>query len=306
MSDAFFSSLRLAGTGGHVIVATIVILLVLGICSNLYIRGRYAVLSRELRGDAEATGAFRARVLNRILHEAGQAVRRNPADINTQAIIEHSFQLELGGLMLGERFGKSAIGLMIILGLVGTFYGLTLSIGKLVHLISGEGAANADIAQAVTAGLTEALSGMSVAFSCSLFGIGAAIVLTVLGIFSSIPERRMALMVQIEHYLDNVLLSQVKGEARGEGRGEAGTAATVVATGKLEHLVDNFGQSVSQLEGVVARFDSALQNFAGTTRDFREFNLHLKDNVQRMSLGFGDLSEALKTHITTLKSPDRR
>jgi hypothetical protein len=305
--DAFLSSLRLAGTGGHVIVATIVILLALGICSNLYIRGAYAALSRELRGDAELTGAFRARVLNRILHEAGQAVRRNPSDINTQAIIEHSFQLELSGLMLGERFGKSAVGLMIILGLVGTFYGLTLSIGKLVNLISGEGAANADIALAVTAGLTEALSGMSVAFSCSLFGIGAAILLTVLGVFSSVPERRMALMVQIEHYLDNVLLSQVKADARGEARTEmAGGPAASVSTGRLEQLVDSFGQSVSQLEGVVGRFDSALQNFASTTRDFREFNLHLKDNVQRMSLGFGDLSEALKTHITTLKSRDQR
>src|SRR5262245_35618055 len=111
MSDALLSSLKLAGAGGHVIVFAIVVLLVLGICSNLYIRGRYAALSRELRGDAELNGAFRARVLNRILHEAGQAVRRNPADINTPAIIEHSFQLELGGLLLGERYGKSAIGL---------------------------------------------------------------------------------------------------------------------------------------------------------------------------------------------------
>jgi hypothetical protein len=312
MSDALLSSLKLAGAGGHVIVFAIVVLLVLGICSNLYIRGRYAVLSRELRGDAELNGAFRARVLNRILHEAGQAVRRNPADINTPAIIEHSFQLELGGLLLGERYGKSAVGLMIILGLVGTFYGLTLSIGKLVNLISGEGAAAADIAQAVTAGLTEALSGMSVAFSCSLFGIGAAITLTVLGIFSSIPERRMALMVQIEHYLDNVLLSQVRGQAR-EENGVGVDADTVAAgagvnaaTRKLEQLVGNFGQSVSQLEGVITRFDSALQNFAATTRDFREFNLHLKDNVQRMSLNFGDLSETLKTHVGALKSRDPR
>jgi hypothetical protein len=304
--DAFFASLRLAGAGGHAIVAAIVILLGLGICSNLYIRGRYAALSRELRGDVEVTGAFRARVLNRILHEAGQAVRRNPSDVNSQAIIEHSFQLELGGLMLGERFGKSAVGLMIILGLVGTFYGLTISIGKLVHLISGEGGGNADIAQAVTAGLTEALSGMSVAFSCSLFGIGAAIILTVMGIFSSISERRMALMVQIEHYLDNVLLSQVKADARGEARTELAGSTASVSTGRLEQLVDAFGQSVGQLEGVVGRFDAALQNFASTTRDFREFNLHLKDNVQRMSLGFGDLSEALKTHIGTLKSRDQR
>jgi len=59
-----------------------------------------------------------------------------------------------------------------------------------------------------------------------------------------------------------------------------------------------FGQSVAQLDGTVTRFESALETFATTTRDFREFNLHLKDNVQRMSLSFADLSEVLKSSAT--------
>jgi hypothetical protein len=44
----------------------------------------------------------------------------------------------------------------------------------------------------------------------------------------------------------------------------------------------------------VGLFDEALNRFAGSTREFQEFNLHLKDNIQRMSLSFGDLSSALK------------
>jgi hypothetical protein len=302
--DALGRSLALAGAGGHTIVFAIVALLLLAICVNLYIRARYAAISHELRRTGDPGGgvvSFRARVLNRIIHEAGEALRRNPRDVNSQAIIEHSFQRELSGLMMGERFGKAATGLMIILGLVGTFYGLTMSIGKLVGLIAGDSASGADLAQSVTAGLTEALSGMSVAFSASLFGIGAAIVLTVLGVFSSVPERRMALMVEIEHFLDNVLLSQVKADADSDTRSELVEGSTGLATRRLEQLVGSFAQSVGQLEAVIARFDSALQTFSGTTRDFREFNLHLKDNVQRMSLGFGDLSETLKTHVGALK-----
>jgi hypothetical protein len=73
-----------------------------------------------------------------------------------------------------------------------------------------------------------------------------------------------------------------------------------------EQMVTNFGRSVDNLNQIIARFDSALQGFASTTRDFREFNLHLKDNVQRMSLGFGDLSETLKSQITALKTRDPR
>jgi hypothetical protein len=42
-------------------------------------------------------------------------------------------------------------------------------------------------------------------------------------------------------------------------------------------------------------------NFSATTRDFREFNFHLKDNLQRMSLSFGDLSETLKEHTRALR-----
>jgi hypothetical protein len=42
-----------------------------------------------------------------------------------------------------------------------------------------------------------------------------------------------------------------------------------------------------------------LQVFASTTKDFHEFNAHLKDNVQRLSLTFADLSDSLKSQIGT-------
>jgi hypothetical protein len=49
---------------------------------------------------------------------------------------------------------------------------------------------------------------------------------------------------------------------------------------------------------VVGKFEAALTRFSGSTRDFQEFNLHLKDNIQRMSLSFGDLSDALRREST--------
>ena len=52
------------------------------------------------------------------------------------------FQAELRPLLLAERFVRAATGLVIILGLLGTFYGLTLSIGKLVHLVAVTAAAH--------------------------------------------------------------------------------------------------------------------------------------------------------------------
>ena len=68
--------------------------------------------------------------------------------------------------------------LAFILGLLGTFYGLTLSIGKIVHLVGAETTGAADVAQGVSQGLTNALSGMAVAFSNSLVGILSAVILS--------------------------------------------------------------------------------------------------------------------------------
>ena len=120
-------------------------------------------------------------MLTRIVKEAEEA-RARSGEVNTQAIIEDGFRAELRPLLLAERFARASTGLVIILGLLGTFYGLTLSIGKLVHLVSADPGAAADVTQTVTHGLSQALTGMAVAFSNSLVGILSAVVLTALGV----------------------------------------------------------------------------------------------------------------------------
>ena len=77
--------------------------------------------------------------------------------------------------------------------------------------------------------------------------------------------------------------------------GPAGDAgASLVTIGDNGNLLIN--------ESLV--FESALGAFSAGTRDFSEFNAHLKDNVQRMSLSFGDLSDALKDQIVLLGRDD--
>ena len=188
-------------------------------------------------------------------------------------------------MLLAERFIRSATGLVIILGLLGTFYGLTLSIGKIVHLVGAETTGATDVAQGVSQGLTNALSGMAVAFSNSLVGILSAVVLTVLGILSNVSDRRTAVMVQIETYLDRVRAQ----------RSVMGGASDMTA----------LGPAIALLDGAIKRFETALQGFAGTTKDFHEFNAHLKDNVQRLSLTFADLRDSVKAQIGTL-GPGRK
>lgn len=277
MPHAIVDGLALVDATGRVILATTFLCLLIAIGANLFVRSAYASLQRDLQRDRER---FAHPLLNHIVDDAVEAARRSGAP-NTQAIIEDRFQSELKALLLAERFVKSATGLVIILGLLGTFYGLTLSIGRIVGLVSVDAGGGADVAGVVTTGLTHALSGMAVAFSNSLFGIVSAVILTVFGVFSSVTDRRTALMLQLETYLDRLLAGRVAG-----------------ATGAPD--------AAWLLQDVVARFESALRTFSESSRDFHEFNAHLKDNIQRMSLSFGDFSDALKVQVGALKARDGR
>jgi hypothetical protein len=282
MSNTILAGLSLIDSTGLAILAIILGTLVLAIAANLWLRTRYRALERDLHGPGAADKDFAHPVLRKIVGDASEAAQRS-GDTNTQAIIEERFQADLRFMLLAERFVRASTGLVIILGLLGTFYGLTLSIGRIVQLVASDSAAVADITQGVSQGLSRALSGMTVAFSNSLVGVLSAVVLTVIGVMSSVSDRRTEVMVQIETYLDRVLprASQLTS-------GAAAMPGNVVA-------------SVASLDGAVSRFESALQTFATTTRDFREFNAHLKDNVQRLSLAFGDLSETLKAHTHALR-----
>ncbi len=293
MTSTIFDGLELVNTSGWVILASIALVLVLGVGAVLIAGRRYAAIEREVRLRGGRGEEFAHPVLSRVVHDARRALERGGGDVNTQVIIEQTFQEELRGALLAERFVKVANGLVIILGLAGAFYGNTLAIGRLVGLVSGEGAVATDLTQALTRGLTHALAGMAVAFSTSLFGIVAAIVLTLVGVLSNLADRRQRIMVQLENFLDNVMLRMP-----GSGAGSTETA-------RLEHTVKTFDQSVVRLEGAVATFDAALRSFATTTGDFHQFNVHLKDNVQRMSLSFGDMSEVVKAHVALLAERDR-
>ena len=278
MITTMLAGLSLIDTTGMAILATTVTTLLLGIIANLWLRSRYAALEKDLRRSYDPEATFSHPVLSHIVRDATEAAQGSH-ETNTQAIIDERFQSDLRPLLFAERFVRSATGLVIILGLLGTFYGLTLSIGRIVHLVSTETGGATDAALGVGQGLTHALSGMAVAFSNSLVGILSAVILTLLGVVSNVSDRRTAVMIQIETHLDRIRV-QRPGAGRAPGSDLAG-----------------FGDSVARLDGAIARFESALQGFSTTTRDFHEFNLHLKDNVSRLSLTFADLSDSLKAQL---------
>lgn len=68
-------------------------------------------------------------------------------------------------------------GLLIFLGLLGTFWGLSKTIGSIADLINTLNVENAQAFSAIKEGLQGPLSGMGTAFSCSMLGLAGSLLL---------------------------------------------------------------------------------------------------------------------------------
>ena len=255
MQSSILDGLALVDATGRFILGSTVAALVAAVIAHVVLRGRYAAIKRDLDRNGEPRPHFETPVLRRVARDA-ESLSRASGEPNVQALVEDAFAGELRSSLLAERYVRAATGLVLVLGLLGTFYGLTLSVGKLVHLVSPEAGGAQDVALAVTGGLSQALGGMAVAFSNSMVGIGSAVVLTVLGVVNNPTDRRTALMVQTETYLDRMFASSTPPPRTGPA-----------------DAVGAFGESVARLEGAVTRFESALQHFASSTKDLREVKL---------------------------------
>ena len=91
--------------------------------------------------------------------------------------ILESMDMGLTGLRETSRY---LVGLLIFLGLLGTFWGLLKTIGSVGNVISGLGIDETNVASffnSLKDGLTAPLDGMSIAFSSSLMGLAGSLIL---------------------------------------------------------------------------------------------------------------------------------
>ena len=109
---------------------------------------------------------------------------------------------------IGNRLDESRdisrylIGLLVFLGLLGTFWGLLQTIGSIGDTIQSldprSGDAN-DVLDALKSGLSEPLDGMGTAFSSSLFGLAGSLVLGFLDLQAGRAQTRF--YTELENWL---------------------------------------------------------------------------------------------------------
>lgn len=132
------------------------------------------------------------------------------------------------------------IGLLIFLGLLGTFWGLLGTIGAVGKVIGGLDVGSKDFAlvfSKLKAGLQEPLSGMGTAFSSSLFGLGGSLILGFLDLQAGHAQNRF--FNEMEEWLSGV--TQLIDE---EGKVDAVDIAQV---DRLEKIDSHLGILVKEI-----------------------------------------------------------
>ncbi len=152
------------------------------------------------------------------------------------------------------------IGLLIFLGLLGTFWGLLNTINAVSDTISGLSGSSTDPAvlfEELKSGLATPLSGMGTAFSSSLFGLGGSLVLGFLELQAGQAHNRF--LNDLEEWLSGI----TKLGGGGLGEGEQSVPAYIQA------LLEQTADSLDTLQRTMARGEDdriqANRNLAALT-----------------------------------------
>ncbi|HEX9646736.1 MAG TPA: flagellar motor protein MotA [Alphaproteobacteria bacterium] len=164
------------------------------------------------------------------------------------------------------------IGLLIFLGLLGTFWGLLDTVGSVSTVIKSLAIADEDIVSTFTAlkaGLDEPLRGMGTAFSSSLFGLSGSLVLGFLDLQSG--------QAQNQFYNDlEEWLSSVTRLSSGAGIAEGDQSVPVYVQALLEQTAD----SLEGLQRTLSRGEEDRQRATGNIMQLTERLATLTDQMR--------------------------
>ncbi len=141
-------------------------------------------------------------------------------------------------------------GLLVFLGLLGTFWGLIETVGSVGGVIQGlkAGGDAGSMFDSLREGLAAPLSGMGISFSSSLFGLAGSLVLGFLDLQSSQAQNRF--YTELEDWLSTTVYDQA-----GEPVGAAGVA------GEVRSAIEQLKNAVNETGGSKAA-SAAMSNLA--------------------------------------------
>ncbi len=174
------------------------------------------------------------------------------------------------------------IGLLVFLGLLGTFWGLIGTIGSISNVISaldpGSGGSN-DVLAAIKTGLAQPLAGMGTAFSSSLLGLSGSLILGFLDLQAGRAQNRF--YTELENWLSS--LTDV-GSEQPMGEFAAGDSSRELKalTSELRKLAaaQAKGADGTQNERSLAAMANLAEGIQGLVKNMRNEQQMLRDWIE--------------------------
>jgi hypothetical protein len=143
-------------------------------------------------------------------------------------------------------------GLLVFLGLLGTFWGLIETVTSVGGVIQGlqPGGDSGSMFDALRQGLAAPLSGMGISFSSSLFGLAGSLVLGFLDLQSSQAQNRF--YTELEDWLSTTVYDHA---------GEPGASFAAGASGDMRGAIERLKEAITE-SGSSKAATSAMANLA--------------------------------------------
>jgi hypothetical protein len=195
------------------------------------------------------------------------------------------------------------IGLLVFLGLLGTFWGLLQTIGSIGDTISsldpGSGDTN-DVLNALKSGLSAPLAGMGTAFSSSLFGLSGSLVLGFLDLQAGRAQNRF--YTELENWLSSV--TDLSSDIPVVDSSKAGTSEEMKALAdRLRSMQEQGGASNPRIAASMA---SLADGISGLVKNMRSEQQMMRDWVEAQSKDQKALHQTLEKIATALNKQEKR
>jgi len=170
-----------------------------------------------------------------------------------------------------RELSRYMTGLLIFLGLLGTFWGLLKTIGSVAEVINAMTIGTGDVTvlfDHLKAGLAKPLAGMGTAFSASLFGLAGALILGFLDLTAGQAQNRF--FNELEEWLAGLTRLSSGALADGEGSVPVYVQALLEQTAEnmegLQRVLTRDEENRAQVNQAVLTLNERLGTLADTMR----------------------------------------
>jgi len=167
---------------------------------------------------------------------------------------------------------RYVINLLIFLGLLGTFYGLAITVPEVVNtiksLVPKEGQTGIEVFENLMAGLEGQLGGMGTAFASSLLGLAGSLVVGLLELFANHGQNRF--YMQLEEWLSSFTSIGIFGDGENvdQATGNNNISPVISAVGaQISELGEMFEKSIENNSTTALQINSlskAMEELAGS------------------------------------------